>query len=128
MSVRNVSHVAIGVRDIERALPFWTDVVGLHIDLDTHGERIEGRAPRRAIYLRKKGGKDQPYVVLDQQFSEPPHGEAKALFEVGVHHFGFWVDDVDAIAQRARRAGVTILYEPHDNDTSGYGEPPGREV
>ena len=35
MPVRNVSHIAIGVRDMDRSLRFWTDVVGLHVTLDT---------------------------------------------------------------------------------------------
>ena len=35
MPIRNVSHIAIGVRDMDTVLPFWTDVVGLHVTLDT---------------------------------------------------------------------------------------------
>ena len=35
MGIRTFSHVAIAVRDMEVALPFWRDVVGLHVSLDT---------------------------------------------------------------------------------------------
>ena len=34
MPVKNISHIAIGVRDMDASLPFWTDVVGLHVSLD----------------------------------------------------------------------------------------------
>ncbi|MHB1582574.1 MAG: VOC family protein [Acidimicrobiales bacterium] len=129
MPVRNVSHVAIGVRDMERSLPFWTEVVGLHVTLDTvesftvDGEKIE----RRAVYLREREGPDEPFVVLDQQLTRAPTGQPTPLFSLGVHHVGFWVDDLDAIAGRARGAGVPIVVEPSERgaDTTTYGEAPG---
>ena len=71
MPVRNVSHIAIGVRDMERSLPFWTDVVGLHVTLDTIEEfKLGGEVVRRrGVYLREREGPDEPFVVLDQQLS-----------------------------------------------------------
>ena len=129
MPVKNVSHIAIGVRDLDRSLPFWTNVVGLHVSLDSEEEfTIEGEVVRRrAVYLREREGPDEPFVVLDEQLTGAASGEPKRLFEVGVHHVGFWVDDIDAIAERARRAGIAIVAESgqHGADTAGYGEPPG---
>ena len=129
MSVKNVSHIAIGVRDMDRSLPFWTEVVGLHVSLDADedftigGETIR----RRAVYLRERDGPDEPFVVLDQQLTKVASGGPKPLFEIGVHHIGFWVDDIDAIAERARAAGVAIIVAPSERgaDTATYGEPPG---
>jgi catechol 2,3-dioxygenase-like lactoylglutathione lyase family enzyme len=129
MAVRNVSHIAIGVRDIARSLPFWTEVVGLHVSLDAEEEFTIGGEVirRRGVYLREREGPDEPFVVLDQQLTQIADGESKRLFEIGVHHFGFWVDDIDAIAERARAAGVVIVTEPSERgvDTTAYGEPPG---
>ena len=129
MPIRNVSHIAIGVRDMEAVLPFWTGVAGLHVTLDTEerftigGEEVR----RRAVYLREAEGPHEPFVVLDQQLTHPKGGEPKPLFEVGVHHVGFWVDDIDAIAVRARAAGAPIIVEPSERgaDTTTYGEPSG---
>ncbi|HVM63463.1 MAG TPA: VOC family protein [Acidimicrobiales bacterium] len=129
MPIKNVSHIAIGVRDMEAALPFWTDVVGLHVTLDTEerftigGEEIR----RRGVYLREQEGPDEPFIVLDEQLTRAKSGEPKPLFDIGVHHFGFWVDDIDAIASRARAAGTPIIVEPSERgaDTVTYGEPPG---
>lgn len=132
MVVRNVSHVAVGVRDVDRCLPFWTDVVGLHVSLDSVEEFTMGGQPfqRRAVYLRQREGRDEPFVVLDQQLAGERHGQPTPVFEIGVHHFGFWVDDLDAIVQRAKAAGVTIINEPSEkgSDTALYGEPPGHSV
>lgn len=132
MPVRNVSHIAIGVRDMDRSLPFWTEVVGLHVTLDTIEEFKLGDdvVRRRGVYLREREGRDEPFVVLDQQLSRSPEGGAKPLFEVGVHHFGFWVDDIDSIHDRAKAMGVTVVVEPSATgaDSSTYGEPTGRFV
>jgi methylmalonyl-CoA/ethylmalonyl-CoA epimerase len=129
MPVTNVSHIAIGVRDMARSLPFWTEVVGLHVSLDAEEElTIAGEhVRRRAVYLREQEGPNEPFVVLDQQLTKPRSGEPKPLFDIGVHHFGFWVDGIDKIADRARTAGAPILVETSERgaDTAAYGEPPG---
>jgi catechol 2,3-dioxygenase-like lactoylglutathione lyase family enzyme len=131
MAIKNVSHIAVGVRDIDRSLPFWTDVVGLHVTLDAVEEfTVADRLiQRRGVYLRDSEGDDEAFVVLDQSLTEPYTSDPKQLFEIGVHHFGFWVDNLDEIAQRARRAGATIVREPSEGaDTTTYGELPGRLV
>jgi catechol 2,3-dioxygenase-like lactoylglutathione lyase family enzyme len=130
MTIRNVSHVAIGVRDMDRSLRFYTEIVGLHVSLDTIEELpiAGGTVKRRAVYLREVEGPDEPFVVLDEQLTRPKAGGAKPLFDVGFHHFGFWVDDVDAVADRARAADVPIVAGPVDADTLAYGEAPGRVV
>ena len=60
--VKNVSHIAIGVRDMERSLPFWTEVVGLHVTLDTVEEFTIGGevVRRRGVYLRERRGPTPP--------------------------------------------------------------------
>jgi catechol 2,3-dioxygenase-like lactoylglutathione lyase family enzyme len=130
--ITNVSHIAIGVHDMDRSVPFWTDVVGLHVSLDATEEfTIDGKLTRRrGVYLREKEGANEPFIVLDQSLTSPYEGEPKPLFQIGVHHFGFWVDDLDAIADRARAAGVTIVTEPSRAgvDTPAYGEPSGGRV
>jgi catechol 2,3-dioxygenase-like lactoylglutathione lyase family enzyme len=132
MPVKNISHVAIGVRDMDRSLPFWTDVVGLHVSLDAVEEfTLDGTLTRRrGVYLREHEGADEPFVVLDQGLSAPYEGEPKPPFQIGIHHFGFWVDDIDAIMARARAAGTPIVVEPSEAgvDTAAYGEPSGRRV
>jgi catechol 2,3-dioxygenase-like lactoylglutathione lyase family enzyme len=132
MPIKNVSHIAIGVRNVDVSLPFWTEVVGLHVSLDSHEEfTVEGTVMRRrGVYLREREGADEPFVVLDEGLTAPYEGEPKPLFQIGVHHFGFWVDDIDAIAARARAAGTPIVVEPSESgsDTTLYGEPTGGRV
>lgn len=130
MAVTNVSHIAIAVRDMDRALPFWIEVVGLHVTLDTIEEFAMSGRPmrRRAVYLRQREGADEPFVVLDEPCEGAAPGEVKAMFDLGVHHFGFWVDDVDEIAERARVSDAPVLSGPVTTDSLRYGEAAGKLV
>jgi catechol 2,3-dioxygenase-like lactoylglutathione lyase family enzyme len=132
MAVRAISHVAVGVRDMERSLRFWRDALGLFVKLDTveelPGISGEDARKRRAAYLGWSDGPHESFVVLDQPLSLEPYGEPARLFQTGVHHFSFWVDDIAAIAARVRAAGFEVLFDPAAGDTVAYGEAPGGRV
>jgi catechol 2,3-dioxygenase-like lactoylglutathione lyase family enzyme len=128
MGVRAVSHVAVGVRSMGRSLPFYRDVLGLPVAADQEESFGEFGGRRHAVYLRWGAEADASFVVLDEQLERSQEGEPAALFTIGVHHFGFWVDDVEAIAARARDAGVELVVEPSIGDTWLYGEPAGGKV
>ena len=132
MAIQAVSHVAVGVREMERALLFYRDVIGLRVRADLIEEiPAMGGEParkRRGVYLCWSEGPRESFLVLDQQLTTPPYGEPARIFQVGIHHFGFWVDDVDAIAERARAGGFRLVTQPGIGDTKTYGEPPGGKV
>jgi catechol 2,3-dioxygenase-like lactoylglutathione lyase family enzyme len=128
MTVRAVSHVAVGVRDLDQSLRFYRDVLGLPVAADQEESFGDFGGRRHAVYLRWGSGPDASFIVLDEQLERPKVGEPAALFSIGVHHFGLWVDDVDAIATRAREAGVELIVEPAVSDTWLYGEPSGGKV
>jgi catechol 2,3-dioxygenase-like lactoylglutathione lyase family enzyme len=130
MSVRALSHVAIGVRDTDRALEFYRDVLGLAVTADRVEEFAQraGQAPaqRRAVYLRWGEGPHSSYVVLDQHLTEETQGAATPLFDAGIHHFAFWIDDLDATLERARAAGFpVVLGGGRAVGSEWLGEPPG---
>ena len=134
MSVRALSHVAIGVRDMDRSLAFYRDVVGLAVTSDRVEEFAQGAeqapAQRRAVYLRWGDGPHSSYVVLDQHLTKETQGAAIPLFDAGIHHFAFWVDDLDEMLARVRAADVTVVMGGGGpgTDTVMYGEPPGGRV
>lgn len=132
MSIDAISHIAVGVTNMERSLGFYRDVLGMHVSLDTEEELPQiGDAPaqkRRAVYLRWREGPHETFIVLDQQLSREPFGGPPELFQVGTHHWGFWVEDADAVVVRAEAAGVPIVVQPVNGDTIAYGEPAGGVV
>ena len=130
-----MSHVAVGVRDMETALGFYRDVLGLRVTADKIEEFSQGPgqppAQRRAVYLRYQDGPHESFIVLDQQITNEIKGQPAELFQMGVHHFAFWVDDIDGMMARVRDAGVTVLMGGGDGpgaDTTMYGEPAGGHV
>ncbi|HLW71556.1 MAG TPA: VOC family protein [Candidatus Binataceae bacterium] len=133
--MKAVSHIAVGVRDMDRSLHFYRDLLGLKVCLDTM-ENIGGiktlftspqKGSRRAVYLRFADGPHASFIVLSQNPAETP-GEAIKLDQVGVHHFAFWVDDLRERVDKLAAAGVPILVKPLESDTVAYGEPAGGKV
>ena len=133
--MRGISHVAIGVSNMERSLPFYRDVLGLRVTLDTE-ENVGGlptlfrdptRGKRRAVYLRWEDGPEASFIVLSAPVG-PPAGEPIKLDQVGIHHFSFWVKDLRAKFAKLQAAGVPILVPPIEGDSVAYGEPPGKKI
>ena len=133
--MRSVSHIAVGVRDMDRSIRFYRDLLGLKVTLDTM-ENIGGiktlfanpqQGKRRAVYMRWDEGPHASFIVLSQS-PGAPSGEPIKIDQVGVHHFAFWVDDLRERVARLRAAGVNVLVGPYESDTRAYGEPPGGKV
>ena len=72
MTVHSVSHVAVGVRDMDRSLTFYRDLIGLDVRFDDIEEFRGAEAPRvrrRGVYLRWSDDPHAPFIVLDQQLT-----------------------------------------------------------
>jgi catechol 2,3-dioxygenase-like lactoylglutathione lyase family enzyme len=104
LGVKGLSHVAVGVSDMERALVFYRDLIGLRVTLDTveggFGGGLVGVNRRRAVYLRAADGPDAFFIVLDQQLDREPFGSPPRILQLGTHHFSFWVDNLEEIFER----------------------------
>jgi catechol 2,3-dioxygenase-like lactoylglutathione lyase family enzyme len=125
MGTLGISHVAVGVSDMDRALAFYRDLIGLRVTLDTT-ERIESRSGkgnrRRAVYLRANEGPHEFFIVLDQQLDREPFGTPPRLFQLGTHHFSFWVDDLEDKVLAAGQAGFEVFVIPTRSTPAAYGE------
>ena len=114
--IRGLSHTNIRVRDIDKCLPFYVNVLGLKVSFD-EDTRSSGDSEfqRRAVFLRWENGPARSFVVLQtlpaeagQEDSEPG-GYLARLSAMGVNHFGFWADDLGAILTRAAAANVPAV-------------------
>jgi catechol 2,3-dioxygenase-like lactoylglutathione lyase family enzyme len=137
MKAKGISHVAIGVSNMERSLHFYRDLLGLQVMRDNPQENTGGMPAlfhdpqrgqqRRGVYLRWQEGPDTAFLVLSEH-AGAPSGAAIKLDQVGIHHFSFWVEDLQAVYERVRAAGVPILLPPTVGDTEALGEPPGGKI
>ena len=126
--INGFSHLSVQVRDLEKVLPFYRDLLGLTVSVDrwqsfTAPDPDGGRVTfhRREVYLRWEGAPGASYVVLGQH-DGPVEGSAKRIQEIGFDHVAFMVDDVEAVAERARQLGAEIMVAPKVNDgpSNGY--------
>lgn len=131
-----VSHIAIGVRDLERSLEFYRDQLGMTVIRDASNEPAAnslydakvGSTRRREVFVRYGGNDDVNNVFLAlSQSDELASNEPLNLGHVGIHHVGFWVQDIPALAERLRTAGVEVV-SVTDTTGVGYGEEPEQKM
>ena len=121
MKTKGVSHIAIGVRDMERSLAFYRDLLGFEVVRDeiqeTSGSILpalykEAHTHRRVASLFWQKGKDQAFLVLSEHSDKPVSGEAIKLDQIGVHHFAFWVEDLPAVYEELKMRGAEFVVAP----------------
>ncbi len=113
-----IDHLDLVVRDLERSLAFYTELLeplGFNRTSEIEGERGE-----RVVYLGGTGG---PSVSLRKRQSgadERRHDR----YAVGLHHLAFVAPSRDAVDERAawlRKRGAAIESPPREYDYSpGY--------
>jgi methylmalonyl-CoA/ethylmalonyl-CoA epimerase len=95
-----VSHIGIAVEALAESLPFFRDVLGLtEVALDdSDGASIVGFSA------------GEPLVeLLEADDPSSPIGRFVAKRGPGIHHICFAVDDLDAMIERCRAAGVRLI-------------------
>lgn len=136
MAVSGLSHASIQVTDMERALRFYRDVLGLSVAIDrietsrtatADGGSID--VHRRAAYLRWSQAPGGGFVVLGQKLdAEAPADGPGGLFGRGIDHLGLWVDDIDGPLRRAAEHGAEVLHGPAVYSGDYYGETEPAEI
>src|SRR5260370_18046337 len=127
MAIRRIEHFAIAVKDMEKSLRFSRDLLGmkLHSDkissIEEHANifRDPSKGKRRHVQLAYGEGPGQGMVVV----TEMPGGSKGApimLDEVGISHISFEVEDVPAIAQKAKEACYQIAKLPSNKHSTAY--------
>lgn len=122
--IQSPSHIAIGVRDMERSLRFCRDLLGLTVADDGVQQTGEGKT-RRVAFLGTGEPGASNFIVLDQQL-QGLTGTPAEMGTVGVHHVAFWVDDLAAMAARLASEGAPAMHGPMDAGSETYGEPAGQ--
>ena len=104
-------HVAIAVPDPEKSAQFYEKVFGLKRVGTTDSDLASG------VYLSDGV---VSLALLDYKTDEAA-GEERGKDYVGVHHIGFWVDDLDETGDAIEESGGTFFLDlPEAKDTLYY--------
>ena len=111
MTIRRINHIAIIVENIDTALDFWEQALGLEVS------HIEEATNQQAIVAFLPSGQSE--VELVEPTSETS-GIARYLARrgPGMHHICFEVDDIHLTLARMKELGVTLI---NDEPTIGTG-------
>jgi methylmalonyl-CoA/ethylmalonyl-CoA epimerase len=102
--VKKINHVAIVVEDIDTALSFWEEQLGLRLD---HIEDVPSQASKVAFLPVGEGE-----VELVEP-TDPESGLAKYLEKrgEGMHHICLEVDDIEEMLAILKDKGVRLINE-----------------
>lgn len=108
MSKGRLRHIAISVPDPWATAAFYKSAFGMTEVGETDSRLAEG------VFLT-----DGVINLALLKFKDEHASQGKGVDYVGLHHIGFWVDDVPGSGKAASGAGATwLMGDPTDN--SGY--------
>jgi len=111
-----MDHVGISVKDMEKAIEFYRDVIGMEISLDREFDaplaQITGLENARARIVHMRLG-ESVIELFDYQHPQgrdprPDHKQA----DYGLIHLGLMVEDFQKTYQDLTAKGVQFLGEP----------------
>lgn len=110
--IKKISHIAIVVPDLDEAMSFWVDVLGLPL---THVEHV---ADQNVDVAFLPSGNSE--IELLEPVSEES-GVARFMYKrgPGMHHICFEVDDIEEMLERMKEAGIQLINEEPAIGTGG---------
>jgi len=103
-------HLAISVPDPEKAADFYMSAFGMEKVTSVKADLADG------VYLTD----GTINVALLRYKDDRPMGEGKTKDWFGVHHFGFWVDDVKETQKQIEAAGGKWFMGEMEGDNVFY--------
>ncbi len=115
LPIARITHVGIGVSNLERSLRFYRDLLGFtwEHELDVEGEptdtllRLRG-TKLHAEYLTRDGVRIE--LLHFASPPAPPRPE-RPMNQYGLTHLSFRVTDMDAVLDALRAAGERVMEE-----------------
>lgn len=125
-----IYHVGLTVRDMDRSLEFYRDVLGLRFqgELLMEGEGTEAMFQRancraRVAYLNGSEHLQAPPIELIQFLDDEVRCSPSDLFSTSISEICFYTEDADAVYMKLLKLGVECLSAPQvfDFRQEGFG-------
>jgi glyoxylase I family protein len=130
MPMLGLSHVAICVRNLDRTLRFYRDLLGFRVVKDTLQDTRTGGLPhlyrdrhtqRRVVHLQASAGSSIPILVITEHPGDAVGGAPIMLDQVGISHLSFTVASVDELTKHLLAQGAETCGPP-----DAFRDPQGR--
>lgn len=106
--IKKINHVAIVVENIEEALDFWQDQLGLVLD---HVEEVPSQASKVAFLPVGEGEVE----LVQPTNMDSGLGRYLEKRGEGMHHLCIEVEDIESMLKDLKAKGVRLIdEEPHD--------------
>ena len=118
MDAIGVSHITICVRDLDKSLAFYRDILDMTVAADRIQDTTTGGLPhvykhprktRRQVRLMYGKGDTTPTLTMTGHPGEEADGELIKLDQIGISHLSFSVPDVKALAEELTSKGVQLV-------------------
>ena len=117
MEATGVSHIAICVRDMEKSLAFYRDILKMRVTLDQVQDTTKGGLPhvygharktRRTVHVQSGEDNTIPSLVLTTHPGEEADGGPIKLDQIGISHVSFSVKNLKGLAEELQSSGVKL--------------------
>ncbi len=115
--IRATRHTGIVVKDMEKSLHFWRDIMGLRVvgEFREEGEYIDTIQHLTGVKLHmiKLTAPDGTMIELLKDENHPTEPvPSNEMCDHGIRHIAFTVPDVEAAWQALKDAGCELLSKP----------------
>ena len=102
--IKRIDHLAVVVQDLEEAMAFWEDALGLTV------ERVETEPAEQSVVAFLPIGDGEIELVKP---TTEDSGTAKFLAKrgPGMHHICFEVEGLDEMLERLKANGIRLINE-----------------
>jgi methylmalonyl-CoA/ethylmalonyl-CoA epimerase len=111
--ITRIDHVGLAVRDLDAAILFYERTFGMHV---VHEEVNTEQGVREAMLA--VGDSGSCIQLLAPLSDDSPIGRFLARNGEGIQQVAYGVDDIDAISQHLRDAGLRLLYDTPKRGTA----------
>ncbi len=110
--IKHVNHIAIAVSDIEEALGFWRDALGLELE---QVEEMESQEVKIA-FLPVEGSEIELVEPTTEDSGIKRYMEKRGE---GIHHICLEVDDIGAMLAQLKAKGIRLINESPQEGIGG---------